>query len=288
MSGLALLLLLLGLAWLKWGLDPWLRRKLEQQVATRTHGQYRLRVTGLRTELLARSLTASERERRAMLYGAAVVCRRWSAAAMAMLPSIVVRSSEELAAHASAVDRGTLDGARVHSLTVDCFDMAADDAARLHALAIAMPNLYFLRLACAATIHECAPRWPGRHMVVAEFECSASREHTEWPDSNVFEILDASPDICHFSALKCVDIHNDGSVSLGANSACAPGRFGSARKATSTSSTSPRVCWAITRIRSCLASKRCACLLAIWTTLGRSLSATKASAVAFNSRRFDT
>lgn len=55
MLGLALLLLL-GLAWLKWGLDPWLRRQLEQQVATRTHGQYRLRVAGLRTELLARSL----------------------------------------------------------------------------------------------------------------------------------------------------------------------------------------------------------------------------------------
>jgi len=53
--GLALLLVL-GLAWLKWGLDPWLRRKLEQQVATQTHGQYRLRVAGLRTELLARSL----------------------------------------------------------------------------------------------------------------------------------------------------------------------------------------------------------------------------------------
>jgi hypothetical protein len=53
--GLALLLLL-GLAWLKWGLDPWLRRKLEQQVATATHGQYRLQVATLRTRLLARSL----------------------------------------------------------------------------------------------------------------------------------------------------------------------------------------------------------------------------------------
>jgi len=53
--GLALLLLL-GLAWLKWGLDPWLRRKLEQQVATQTHGQYRLQVAELRTALLARSL----------------------------------------------------------------------------------------------------------------------------------------------------------------------------------------------------------------------------------------
>jgi hypothetical protein len=46
----------LGLAWLKWGLDPWLRRHLEQQVATKTHGQYRLQVADLRTTLLARSL----------------------------------------------------------------------------------------------------------------------------------------------------------------------------------------------------------------------------------------
>ena len=53
--GLALMLLL-GLAWLKWGLDPWLQRKLEQQAAAATHGQYRLRVSSLRTALLARSL----------------------------------------------------------------------------------------------------------------------------------------------------------------------------------------------------------------------------------------
>jgi len=52
-------LALLGLAalgWLKWGLDPWLRGKLERAVTTRTHGQYALHVAGLRTELLARSL----------------------------------------------------------------------------------------------------------------------------------------------------------------------------------------------------------------------------------------
>jgi hypothetical protein len=49
-------LLLAALAWLKWGLDPWLRRKLEQQVRTQTHGQYTLTVGSLRTRLLARSL----------------------------------------------------------------------------------------------------------------------------------------------------------------------------------------------------------------------------------------
>jgi hypothetical protein len=49
-------LLLAALAWLKWGLDPWLRRKLEQQATTQTHGQYALSVASLRTRLLARSL----------------------------------------------------------------------------------------------------------------------------------------------------------------------------------------------------------------------------------------
>jgi len=49
-------LLLAALAWLKWGLDPWLRGQLEAQVATQTHGQYTLSVTHLRTRLLARSL----------------------------------------------------------------------------------------------------------------------------------------------------------------------------------------------------------------------------------------
>jgi hypothetical protein len=49
-------LLLAALAWLKWGLDPWLRGKLEAQVATQTHGQYTLAVASLRTRLLARSL----------------------------------------------------------------------------------------------------------------------------------------------------------------------------------------------------------------------------------------
>jgi hypothetical protein len=50
---------LLGLAgvlavWL--GLDPWLRRTLEQQVATRTHGQYRLTIGHLQTKLGARAI----------------------------------------------------------------------------------------------------------------------------------------------------------------------------------------------------------------------------------------
>ncbi|QKG56155.1 hypothetical protein GKZ68_05550 [Hymenobacter sp. BRD128] len=49
-------LLLAALAWLHWGLDPWLRRKLEQQASTQTHGQYALTVASLRTQLLARRL----------------------------------------------------------------------------------------------------------------------------------------------------------------------------------------------------------------------------------------
>lgn len=50
------LLVLAALGWLKWGLDPWLRGKLERAVTTQTHGQYALHVAGLRTALLARSL----------------------------------------------------------------------------------------------------------------------------------------------------------------------------------------------------------------------------------------
>ncbi len=53
--GLALLALA-ALGWLQWGLDPWLRGKLERAVTTQTHGQYVLRVAGLRTALRARSL----------------------------------------------------------------------------------------------------------------------------------------------------------------------------------------------------------------------------------------
>ena len=40
-------------------LDPWLRRKLEQQVSTQTHGQYRLQVGGLRTSLWQRAIRLS-------------------------------------------------------------------------------------------------------------------------------------------------------------------------------------------------------------------------------------
>ena len=50
------LVLLAALSWLKWGLDPWLRRKLEKQATTQTHGQYALTVRTLQTHLLARSL----------------------------------------------------------------------------------------------------------------------------------------------------------------------------------------------------------------------------------------
>jgi hypothetical protein len=50
------LLLLAALGWLKWGLDPWLRRQLTKQVTRQTHGQYALTVSDLQTALLARSL----------------------------------------------------------------------------------------------------------------------------------------------------------------------------------------------------------------------------------------
>ncbi len=40
-------------------LDPWLRRKLEQQVSTQTHGQYRLQVGALHTSLWQRAIRLS-------------------------------------------------------------------------------------------------------------------------------------------------------------------------------------------------------------------------------------
>ena len=51
-SGLTLLLALAVTFWL----DPWLRRTLEEQARTRTHGQYRLQIGGLRTQLWQKSL----------------------------------------------------------------------------------------------------------------------------------------------------------------------------------------------------------------------------------------
>lgn len=50
------LLLGTGLLALLLALDPWLRRTLEQQVATQTHGQYRLQIGDLRTRLWQRAI----------------------------------------------------------------------------------------------------------------------------------------------------------------------------------------------------------------------------------------
>ena len=56
--GVALLLLILTLV-AQHLLDPWLRRKLEQQVTTQTHGQYRLQVGALHTSLWQRAVRLS-------------------------------------------------------------------------------------------------------------------------------------------------------------------------------------------------------------------------------------
>lgn len=57
--GVAALLLVLSLIAQRM-LDPWLRRKLEQQVTTQTHGQYRLQVGALRTSLWQRAVRLSD------------------------------------------------------------------------------------------------------------------------------------------------------------------------------------------------------------------------------------
>jgi hypothetical protein len=56
--GVAVLLLVLTLVAQRM-LDPWLRRKLEQQVTTQTHGQYRLQVGALHTSLWQRAIRLS-------------------------------------------------------------------------------------------------------------------------------------------------------------------------------------------------------------------------------------
>ncbi|MDB5269550.1 MAG: hypothetical protein JWP58_2590 [Hymenobacter sp.] len=56
--GVAVLLLVLSLIAQRL-LDPWLRRKLEQQVTTQTHGQYRLQVGALHTSLWQRAIRLS-------------------------------------------------------------------------------------------------------------------------------------------------------------------------------------------------------------------------------------
>ena len=58
MLGVALLLLLLTLVAQRI-LDPWLRQKLEQQVSTQTHGQYRLQADALHTSLWQRGIRLS-------------------------------------------------------------------------------------------------------------------------------------------------------------------------------------------------------------------------------------
>ena len=158
-----------------------------------------------------------EQARRALLRASALVCRRWRPLAMRMLPiSVVVRSADEVSAHAMASSRVHLDVSQTTCVTVACFEMDVADESRLHALATGMTGLYHIRLACASRLSGQFVRWPGRHMVVDDFDCGEHREvPLDWPDRDLFDILDASPGLVHLSLLKNIDLPYDGSVDLG-------------------------------------------------------------------------
>ena len=136
---------------------------------------------------------------------------------MRMLPiSVVVRSADEVSAHAMASSRGHLDVSQTTCVTVACFEMDVADESRLHALATGMTGLYHIRLACASRLSGQFVQWPGRHMVVDNFDCGEHREvPLDWPDRDLFDILDASPGLVHLSLLKNIDLPYDGSVDLG-------------------------------------------------------------------------
>ena len=148
-----------------------------------------------------------ERERRALLWSASLVCRRWRPVAAAMLPaSVVMRSADELAAHAAAHLDGTLNVARTTCLSVACFDMGDGREASLHALATNMPQLRYMRIACAAMWSGRLRSWPGETMVVGVTQCG--RQHgqpRDFPEDVLFDVLDASPSFRNLAFPKSVN-----------------------------------------------------------------------------------
>ena len=157
-----------------------------------------------------------ERARRALLWSASLVCRRWRPVATGMLPlSIILRSAAELAAHVQARRSDQLDASRTGSLTIACFDGDGLTQGHLRELGGGMTHLHYLRIACASIMHGNIRRWPGRHLIVDKLACDEGRERTEWPDRDVFAILDASASFSHLSALRCIDVPGGGCEPLG-------------------------------------------------------------------------
>jgi hypothetical protein len=117
LSALGLLLLAAGLAiWL--GLDPWLRRTLEQQVSKQTHGQYRLAIGHLETRLWARTLHLRTIE-----------LRPATAQVADTLPNVTLRL-----AHLDLYGVGLLAWLRGHTIPIDSLIL---DSGRVQVLALA-------------------------------------------------------------------------------------------------------------------------------------------------------
>ena len=151
-----------------------------------------------------------EHERRALLRAAALVCRRWRPVATTMLSrSIVIRSADELAAHERAQEDGTLVSDQPRCLTIACLGSRTGEDERVRSLAIAMPHLHYLRIACAALIPARGPTrpWPGRHAVIGDFVCGGGHElFTPRSDIDMWRMLDASPSIRHLSLSRVPDV----------------------------------------------------------------------------------
>ena len=135
-----------------------------------------------------------ERSRRALLWSASLVCRRWTPLASAALPrSIVIRNAAELAAHERVEHNNGSAFEQSLCLSLACFPSTVLQQDRLRRFARCMPRLQYLRLACATMLYDCSLPWSGRHMVVDELECGHDvHEDRHWPDLWLFRALDAS------------------------------------------------------------------------------------------------
>lgn len=112
-----------------------------------------------------------------------------------------MRNAAELEVHAAARRDGTLVVERTTCVTVACLEAAT--VGQLHALAAEMPQLHYLRLACAMIVHNGVRRWAGRHMVVDAMVCEASDHHDEAYHDGLFALLEVSPSLTALSLRVC-------------------------------------------------------------------------------------
>ena len=149
-----------------------------------------------------------ERARRALLWAAALVCRRWRPAAEPMLPrSIVIRNVAELEWHHAAQRMGGLRVADTVSLTIGRFAMRQCDRDDLNALVVHMTRLHYCRSRWPVPLG-CSARWPGRHLVPASVVGARVGPDA---DNDPADFLERSITYDRLSVLSCVS--DDGSYS---------------------------------------------------------------------------